>query len=72
MSTDDFARWEASLGPAVVVVVSASTVVRERLWCERCNLSTAVEVDVIAEGMVVATLGGCERCRSGICHDPTS
>ncbi len=41
--------------------------VRPDLWCERCMTSSRVEQDVRAGGVLVATLEGCTRCRTGLC-----
>lgn len=41
--------------------------VRDGLWCERCMTSSRVEQDVRAAGVLVATLEGCTRCRTGLC-----
>jgi hypothetical protein len=42
---------------------------RVGIMCERCRTLSAMEVLVFHQGEEVATLVGCQQCRTGVCAD---
>jgi hypothetical protein len=65
------ARARAALGqqglsPEVI------SLTRPGLWCDGCMTSSGVEVDVMDDSEVVATLEGCIKCETGVCSRATA
>ncbi len=68
-STHPPVRYTPGQATLPTVEETVHRIVREGMWCPRCLQDTGVEVDLVTCEGILATLRGCARCRSGICHD---